>query len=1036
MIEKELKYFADPQSGGLDADSSIFAVNPNGWVNAVNFRTGSTDAGVTEVGESIGSTRLISQPQPSITFMQLGSVEDTENGRALTFFKDLHGNNDKIECYYSKDETIYTVLRGVDVEGGLNFSKDFPIHSAKIVNGLLIWSDSTNNEPRQISINAGIKAYDPSFDTNEQPFIFPLDFSEITLIKHPPALAPNIQKLNDVGFVGNFISNESFEFAFQYIWFGNETTVVGTYSSNSRLNKNTDNYNYIKVQMDNTEIVPNRVRIVQLIVRYSNTNSARVIKTWDRKIPSQLTEIDNQNAGIPLSFNFYNNIVGEALAVDEVLRPFDNVPIYSETTEVAKSRLFLGNNTEGYNTPITTSLTASLITTPLSSGGTSIVKNLISIKQRRFTGLTPVAPQNWSYVGWYVYITEFVPVGFYLVNGTDVTLLGNGSYAPLPSAPSSVSTAGLTFQGATLNDVLAATVPPTYEPRTRYDYAATTTPITITGTSITTYDIFKSRAAYRYGIVFYDYAMRKCGVATRSDMQISIPTRDFDFSSGINGIIWQLSNTNALNEIPDWAYYYTPVRTLNQLTRFFVDSVTNAAKYAQKNTDGTYTFTSNTFVQGAIGIGLNTTALYQSGLGYVYNEGDICILTRDDDTQYELPVIGQDGNYIIVKTEDIGTLDGVFFVYEIYTPYKTSEQEPFYEVGEMYRVVNPTREDREYEILSDVFYPDTYVISRNYTTITYFGEAMCPNDAYYKRWDNDSGKPNLITQLGQVKKTQYISWSDTFIANTAINGLSTFRSQNQTAVPEDCGAITKLILTSKVQMEGTVMLSICSVETNSMYLGETQITDSTGATQFFSQSSNVIGTINTLKGNYGCVDATSVASYRGNVYWLDAKNGRIIQYSANGLDCISDYKMIRNWKYWSEKYLSMTKAEIESFGDRPFVFAIVDPAHNELLFSIPKLSDNPPKGFLPDYPSVIYPFDILDFQGKTMVYKLGDAGVLPHWQGAFSFTTEGFFTLLNELYSYKNGNLYQHNQTTSQNTFYGVYSRTKLMFVSNMVGLS
>lgn len=310
---------------------------------------------------------------------------------------------------------------------------------------------------------------------------------------------------------------------------------------------------------------------------------------------------------------------------------------------------------------------------------------------------------------------------------------------------------------------------------------------------------------------------------------------------------------------------------------------------------------------------------------------------------------------------------------------------------------------------------------------------MCANDLYFQRWDNDGGKVNIITEFGRSIWNNYVSWSDAIIEGSQVNGTSTFRIGNSAQVPTDCGSINKLQLTSKIQNEGTVMLSLCTIETNSMYIGETQITDSTGNTKFFSAGTSVIGTINTLKGNYGCIDPASVVQYRGYVYFFDANNGRWVQYSPNGLDNISAIKMTRFWKNWSYKYLSMTKEEIEAFGDRPYVFATVDAAHDELLISIPKLSNTPPKGFLPDYPDDVYPFDILDYQGKTIVFKLGTgAVVVPHWQGAYTFNTEYFGNMQNRLFTFKDGNIYENNQD-NQNDFFGVQYDSKVMFTSNVL---
>ena len=89
--------------------------------------------------------------------------------------------------------------------------------------------------------------------------------------------------------------------------------------------------------MDVLEQIPSTVRIVNLIARYSNSNSAKIIKQWDKNIATENTEIQNHNNGTQvLTFDFYGNITGQFIAEDDVIRPFDNVPIYSEAMEFAK----------------------------------------------------------------------------------------------------------------------------------------------------------------------------------------------------------------------------------------------------------------------------------------------------------------------------------------------------------------------------------------------------------------------------------------------------------------------------------------------------------------------------------------------------------------------------------------------------------------------------------------------------------------------------------------------------------------------------
>lgn len=916
----------------LDADSSPYAVAPNAWINMQNMRIATTDKNATNAGQFIGGTKLLSIPQPSINYLTIGTCVDEENGMFVKFQFNTTGRQDRIVAYYKNFNIEYDVLLSSQVIGGLNFSKRSLIHSAVIIKGMLYWVDGENNQPRKINLQSAIKANNPSFVTDQRPYTFPINFSEITLIKPPPVYAPGFVKFNDSAVLANLIASHSFQFAFQYIYYDNERTTIGLYSAATEVNIDSENFNSISVTMRdffsaNWEFIPNTVRIVRLIVRRQNgvpegSDIANVIKTWDKEILAQAAEIAANNAQITaLNYLFYNNVNGEAIAKGDVLKAFDSVPIFSDTLAYANQRLFLGNNTEGYNVPKSTSL--------------SITKNLI---------LSPFG----------------------------------------------------------------------------------------TGTPV-----YMDMATYNWGMNFYDFAMRKCSVVTNESLIMTTPIRVALTATVVDFITWTLSNANAVNEIPAEAYYYAPDRTLNQRTRFFIDSISITSKYATKDANGDYVFTSDTYTPPVVGIGLNTTALVQAGLGYTFSEGDLCLLTLrpTPGTVYGVfPVIGQVGNYIIIKAQNIGDLSTLDLRFQIYTPYNTSENEPYYELPAMYKVLNPGQPTRSYQTLTGTFFGDAFIVDRNLTgigaTVPYQSYAMSRNDAYYKQWNISVGKVNVVSQLGQVKKTQYFRWSNTFTPNTAINGLSTFDSLDQIPVSEDCGSITKLILTSKAQIEGIIMLCICAIETNSVYLGESQIIDSTGATQFFTQSKGVVSTINVLKGSFGTINPESVIEYRGRVYFYSAITGKYIQYSENGLFAISDYKMTRFWNQFTLEYQSLTQQEIEDLGGRPFIFSTIDPNHNELLISIPKLSNDPPKGYLPDYPNAIYPFDILDFQGKTIVYKL-DFGVgRPKWMGSYSFNPEYFVVLQNELYGFKNGHTYLHNQS-NYNEFYGILYSSKIMMIAN-----
>ena len=942
--EFEKKYFAAPD-GGLNADDVDIAVGENQWVNMENARVGSTNKGVTGVVESIGGTRLLSEIQASVSFICIGSAVDSPNNRFFYFLYNKYTNDHKIMCYQSDDDTVYTVLLSSQVTGGLNFSKDYIIHSARVVGNMLYWTDNLN-EPRRINVEAALKLNNPSYDTEVAAYTSPLAQSVIKLIRRPPGRPLATDPVTEGG-RPNFIKYFAGQFAIRYIYRDGEVSVVGPPSTmvNYRFDivnpsgSIVDTFNAIDIEINTPaldgEYIEQDVEIVQYLVRYDNDPNYFVVKEWNKNNADELAEIVAYNAGGSLSFRFYNDANVSALSNADSVKPYDSVPLLSETLELGLSRLFLGNNKIGYDTPVTTSLTAN------------------------------------------------------------------------PSVATTVSI----------------------------------------GT-----EIWKSYSTYQVGIRFRDNEKRMSGVVTNDSLVVTIPDRgDYNDNSFIEYINFSLSNTNSLVEIPDWAYYYDILITKNLRTRFFAQWATNSVKYVNKNSDGTFTYT-NSYSSILYGIAFGTAYLNSQGMGVVYTEGDVVRVYTSglSPAPFDLEVIAQDADYIICRPYNLGEANLVSRLFiEYYTPYKQSGNEIFYTTAATYRVYAPTTDMRQYTTLSGQLEGDVFFISRVTPVFpsTYFTECMSPNDNKWKNWFDTYGEANIVTLLGQVQKKSSVKWSNTLIEGSLVNGLSTFDALDEKLLPQNMGPISKLQQTSKVQQQGSIMLAIGEDETASLYLGEVQVVGS-DANAFLASSPNVIGTVNVLKGSFGTTHPESVSEYRGNVYWWDDVNARVIQYSGSGLYPISNYKMTRYWKQFTDTFKSLTSVQIENLGGRPFVFTTVDPYHDELLLSVPKLLSIPPKGYLPDlvyddaYSTVanidgtpmVYPFDIWDGAGKTVVFKVG---ANPNfWQGSYSFNPECFVTLGSNLYSFKNGQCFIHNQTDNYNRFYndGASYKSRIMPIYNKEG--
>lgn len=1018
----------------LNSDDADFSVGQDEIVNGENVRFGSTDAGVINTIESVGSTILKSSFQPSVSTVVIGSADDTANNRIIYFVADLYGNDDKILCYSLDDEVIYTVLLNSQVTGGLNFDKNSVIHSSRVVNGLLFWTDFLN-QPRRININAGINLNQPATFSTVDPYTDPLTAEAITIIRKPPVYPVTFSKITDPGIDTNQVRDNAFRFTYQYEYRDGEISTLAPHSLLAPYNFPPETFNSIDISIPLGEIPDQDVQIINVIVIYVEGNQGFVIKKWDKRNASEAAEIAAHVAGTAaLSFDFANDEVGEAVDAIALAKLFDTVPLLSETLEQATNRVFLGRNLIGYNTPIATSLSAQIV-----SQGSAVQGNWYAIrvdyKELNFemgcidAGLT----QTYYFPYFPIAVDGTHPAGFYDLTADPLFYRGETP----PVLPSTIAITNFTWIGTNPSGDVFSHIA-TYDSahisfiicgRTFLDSTPGDVVETSGGGVSTNVNVLKSDSPYRLGKVFYDQYLRQCGVVRGP--KITTPDRTYGDPIYNYGIQWTLGAGVQAGEIPDWAHYYSIVSTNGLRTSFFMQARAGDIVYATKDSSGNYLFTSTTYADSNAGVALKLDLLVGIGMGYSFQEGDILkVYTQASAIIYSLAVLAQSGEWVIGELANLGSLASTDAFFEIYTPRPQTAAELYYEIGAIYPVNNPTTDLRSYSVTSAFLPGDVYLLTRGTSPSDYVTENMSPNTTLWRNWFTNTGRSQFIDRIGQRFKQTSVKWSNTFIPGTITNGLSTFDALDEKILPGEMGPLRKLQITSKVNDEqGAVMLGICEDETASMYLGETQLVGSS-ANAFVAQSTGVIGTVNILKGSFGTINPESVTEFRGNCYWADLSNGKIIQYSASGLFPISNYKMTRYWKLFSDQFISMTQEQIEDLGNRPFIFTTVDPHHWEVLVSVPKLLNVPPKGTLPDYPFINYYFDIWDGQAKTHKFKL-DAEP-NHWQAPMKFCSEGFIAIQNKLFSFKNGQLYQHNSLTSQCEFYGVQEKARIMCLSNM----
>lgn len=1017
---------------GLNADDDFSVISKGQWVNASNIRTFTTDSGATGRVENVGGTSLLFSSLPAGTNKCIGAVAD-DSQKFIVFFnwndteatdirdtQTIVHKSHGIYCLYNG--TVYPVLLDVDVIGGLNFDKYSRIDSnCKISGDLLYWTDN-KNEPRRLNLKAAINAYHANTFPSVTPYALRLAPENITVIRRAPQLPLECTKAvgADLGItvVQNFIKNLSLQFCYYYVFRDYETSVTSTRSLLFNYNFDIENFDVIDLKIPLLEKIQQDVLEIYLVAQNKETSKYFTIKKWTKENTSDLSAINLHNTGTKqLEFIFKGDYFGAA--VDDVfsVKPFESIPLLSKSVELAKNRQFFGNNLMGYDTPSLTSLNTSI----LQGGAASQTDN---VYWTNFFISIHGTPQNMGSGA----------INFsYTYNVVQLPSAGNGYYTLSDNTtPATADFSDLIFVGNTLDEVTQYFVFDIMRLNPGYDIDVTdntlqdtTTPVTVSNIGLVvplTGRFFKTDSAYKVSIVFYDAFQRKCGVVDVSNT-ITIPTRKFTYDSYYTYIKWVLSNVNAINEIPLWATHYQIVITQSRNINFFIEGVATKYAYVKKDDTGLYTYTDTVPGDDYVGLAVDLSELLNNNIGYTYQDKDLAVIYRDSVPAVYTEVIGTDGKWVILNYKDIGTIASTPapFVYEIRTPKVQGTDDVFYEVSQCFPITNTGTSSRVFSTLTGQIRGDTYIVKRTVGGTDYYMESISPNDKHPLTWFTDAGRPNIET-IGQQLLTGNICFSDVLLQGTKVNGLSSFSALNTENLDNENGTIQKLQLSNKQEADGTVMLAICEDETVSIYLGEQELFDTQGSA-FIAKASGVIGSHKALKGSLGTANPESVFEYNGLVFWWDVRNGCAVQYADNGLFPISSKKFVRPANLFSKKFLSLTKDQIETLGSNPFIIGGFDPYHKEVLFTIPS-TETPPKGYLEDF-DVVYPYDIYDGQGKTLVYK----NPADMWFGSMSFQAEQFVRMGNDLYSFKDGALYIHNQNTT--TFYGVPFKSQLMFSAN-----
>lgn len=611
--------------------------------------------------------------------------------------------------------------------------------------------------------------------------------------------------------------------------------------------------------------------------------------------------------------------------------------------------------------------------------------------------------------------------------------------------------------------------------------------VTQVTTIVPTEGVLKRGGTYQYGLVYYDKKNRYSIVnaygnvlingntQTNNQATFALPfiTEDiatyFDnftspyYKYGTPKINWEINH-----KPPIWATHYAWVRTKNTayarfiqwqiqqvlyVVKYDVDSDGNLKDTAVVNpTVGTIPATAN-----EIYLSIENFAFFQEQFtdsilsSWVPEPNDRlrCIATYiatyvgSTLTFYtsllDFPIKGIRGKWIVIDAKAPGL---PFFkqgdIVEFYTPKLSSQELQFYEINEIFPILNPHTPDRLHakgyngndQTLTtpatgtfksgDIFYRERKLLTKEITPgqeytkpyptyVQEFGndkvvikevfvETTNLSDFFFSTAD-DTGRLAIFDKdIKQEQRKSEIRFGGNYVADTAVNRLNNFEGLNVARLPIENGSITGLIVVSNSQAEGNVMLALMHHATMSIYIGKA-VLQQQGGGQITAIANQIIANTNTLQGNHGCQNVESIVAFNNYAYWFDAMKGNALRYASNGISIISANGMGNYHKKQRDMLALLPKQQRAVFG-----------GFDSFLNNIGEF--------------------ILAFKhnNETLAFEEDNN----RYTSFYPYFPEMFANLGQTFISFRNGALWlHHSDTPDRSTFYGEFVAPKIQFVNN-----
>jgi len=976
MIENKLFV-----GGGLNQDVDDNFLKPNDWDYALNIRNTDRFEFSDGIISNIKGNTLVTYTLPITgTNKCIGNFANEQTGKYYSFIYNSAGYHSITE-YTLKTNTLIKVLEsrtdtdGIDI---LNFQPYELINGVSMIGGVYLYFTDGYNPPRGIDVQKSISSG----------YTYYKDSVSISLAKQPPLDIITAAYGNDTNTktASNRLKSQLFQFRYLYIYEDNTRSAWSTCSQvplplleiqsavGTSAYKNNNivlNFNVGTKYVKKVEIAA-QVKGVALV---GNTQDWFTILSVDRSVLISDAKYKYDSGNNLATFTFYNDGLYESIDVRETDLLYDFVPLKAKTLDIVNGNvLVMGNNTEGYNNiAIDTTFT------------TTYKKQSIGNFKVDFPGYT--SWNNGVYSGVplqgdtisieyddpeppFGVLTYDYPVGSDTSGSLYDTLVGFGNALSSIFYPNVTYTIEPYWDFALSGENYQLTVDGQY---LRYLFV-TDNPLANTASSQQAY---KTNSRYQFGIVYYDEFNRSTYVQTNDNCIVA--TSSWGATSGYSPQInWQIHH-NA----PSGFTTYQWVRSENLTHKNFIYAVATSSSG----------FGNGQYLQ----LNINSLSAYNvdnpdSVLNYSYTPGDRCTVHKGANgswvTGYDVQVADYSvsGNNLIIQNGGAISVSASGALIEIYTPKirsNTTQQQFFYEFGEVYSCTGGV-----HSVTSGTFSKgDIYAKNRTYavpsggqSTSNWYLEDPNFSDFYVSNYSSN-GRVNVFApQAKQLNLPTDIRFSDTYVPNTNINGLTRFYGDAYETYDRNNGSIQKLAV------KDNYLITFQELKTGYIPIAQSIIEDQgTGSQANVAISNKLLNKIRYYAGDYGIgTHPESFARFAGTLYFADPNRGEVLKLT-QGLQSISPIGMD---SYFTKK---LSNANIST---NCKILGSFDPRNDEYIVAFRFVSGG---------------------TDETIAFNES----INRWTTFYSFIPDCGGYIFNQYFTYQQGRMYTHNTNDTYNSFYG-----------------